>query len=119
MSSRNIFQTIENDTVILPDIVANAVIEQANHLLNINLLSTRPDLMGWLTGYATAVYANNPHFRKKIQSNANKGNAGRDWLYSFMQHWLSAEILRICNLDDLPQIKHILESSGFSKGKVT
>ena len=109
--------TIEGDTGIMLDVVGDAVIQQASHILDIDLRSTQPDLVGWMTGYAEAVYANNPHFRKKIQSNANKGNAGRDWLYSFMQHWLSAEILRRCGEGEKSKIRNALVSSGFSTGR--
>ena len=118
--------TIEGDTGIMLDVVSDAVIQQASHVLDIDLRTTQPNLMGWMTGYAAAVYANNPKFRKKIQSNANQciydhlgdgGNAGRDWLYSFMQHWLSAEILRRCGKGEKSKIRNVLVSSGFSTGR--
>lgn len=109
--------TIEGDTGIMLDVVSDAVIQQASHVLDIDLRTTQPNLMGWMTGYAAAVYANNPKFRKKIQSNANRGNAGRDWLYSFMQHWLSAEILRRCGKGEKFKIRNVLVSSGFSTGR--
>lgn len=108
---------IEHDTGIMVNVVGDTVIQQASLLLNIDLRSTQHDLIGWMTGYAEAVYANNPHFRKKIRSNANGGNAGRDWLYSFMQHWLSAEILRRCGNGEKSQIRNALVSSGFSMGR--
>lgn len=107
--------SIEEDTSIIPEIVAEQVIQEANHLLNTDLLEdVDSDLIGYLAGYANATYANSKDFHKKINSNADRGNAGRDWLYAFMKHWLSSEILRR-NPD--PQIRHILTGSGFSTGR--
>ena len=105
---------IEADTNILPDVVAETVVNMASKLLDINLPY---DLTTWLVGYAEAAYLNNKEIRKKIRSNADRGNAGRDWLYSFMEHWLSSEILRRCGHDnDFPRIRGVLETSGFTMG---
>jgi hypothetical protein len=110
--------SIEEDTSISPDAVAGRVVEEANFLLKRNIEEeVRADLYGYLIGYAEAVYANNPGFRKKIKSEANGGDAGRDCLYSYMRHWLSAELLKACHSDDVSKIRRILESSGFSVGR--
>lgn len=43
---------------------------------------------------ARDTYTANERFAKKIRSEANHGNAGRDHLYAFMRHWLSGELIR-------------------------
>ena len=107
-------RSIEEDTSIVPVLLAEAVVSDAEILLGIKLPS---DLDEWLAGYAEAVYANNERFRKKVQSNADHGNAGRDYLYAFMCHWLSSEILkRTMHDDDHPRIRETLMQSGFSMG---
>jgi hypothetical protein len=118
-------RSIQDDTGIVPEAVIEKVVNEVNVLLNTNneedlyglCASRQSDLYGYLMGYAEAVYANNPRFRKKIRSEAHGGNAGRDYLYSFMRHWLSAEILKSCPTDDVSRIRRILESSGFAMGR--
>lgn len=106
--------TIEEDTPIIPGAVAESVLAEASRLLDIDL---SPDLTEWLSGYATAVYANNPKFRKAINSEANHGNAGRDTLYAYMRHWLSSEILnRHPGGVDYSRIRDRLMNTGFSMG---
>lgn len=108
-------KSIEEASSILPYVIAEEVIAEARRLLNVNLPD---DLSEWLVGYAEAIHDNNKSFRKKIASNANHGNAGRDHLYAFMRHWLSSEILRRSKHDDdCPRLRRILETSGFSMGR--
>ena len=110
-------RSIQDDTGIIPEAVAESVVSEANTLLDWNIEEdVRSDIFGYLAGYAEAVYANNAGFRKKIKSEADGGNAGRDCLYSYMRHWLSAELLRSCNEDDASKIRRILVTSGFSMG---
>jgi hypothetical protein len=40
-----------------------------------------------LTAYANTVYACNPRFRRNVRA---KGNQGRDYLWAFTRHWLTA-----------------------------
>ena len=109
--------SIAEDTGIIPEAAAEGVVAEANYLLKVRIEEDiRSDIYGYLIGYAEAVYANNPRFRKKIKSEANGGNAGRDALYSYMRHWLSAELLKSWPSDDIPKIRRILESSGFAMG---
>jgi hypothetical protein len=86
-------KTISEETVILPVVVADAVIgELALYLHKKGIeLKTNDDLADKLADKAEHCYAKNPSFRKRIKSQANQGCAGRDWLYAFMRHWLSAE----------------------------
>jgi hypothetical protein len=110
-------KSIEEATSILSYAVAESVVSEASYLLKLDLPR---DLAEWLVGYAEAIYANSKNFRKKINSNANHGNAGRDYLYAFMKHWLSSEILkRSKSDDDCPRIRKILETSGFVVGRET
>jgi hypothetical protein len=110
-------RSIQEDTSIIPEAVAESVVCEANALLDWNIEEDiRSDIIGYLSGYAEAVYANNSGFRKKIRSEADNGNAGRDCLCAYMRHWLSAELLKSCPADDAAKIRRILVSSGFSMG---
>ena len=44
-----------------------------------------------LVTHANEVYAHNARFRRRVR---NPGNAGRDWLWTFMRHWLAAMVRR-------------------------
>ena len=111
-------RSIEEDTGIIPEAVVDGVISEVNKLLHMNVEENiRSDIYGYLTGYAEAVYANNPTFRKKIRSLANGGNAGRDYLYSYMRHWITGELLKACPADERPGIQRLLDSTGFSMGQ--
>ncbi len=99
-------RTISDDTPILPDVVARRVVEDverftgcvpARHTVYIQQLVTR----------AEALYLHNPSFRQKIRSQAAGGNAGRDYLYTFMRHWYAGLLL-----DHEPIIVHWLRQAG-------
>lgn len=81
---------IEDDTPIVPWIVADGVIIDAQHGLG-RPLSEKMELSlaNGLVKKAQVVYKNNESFRKKIRA---RGNKGRDTLYAFMHHWLAAAI---------------------------
>ena len=69
-------RSIQEDTNIIPEAVAESVVSEANTLLDWNIEEdVRSDIFGYLAGYAEAVYANNAGFRKKIKSEADGGNA--------------------------------------------
>jgi hypothetical protein len=93
---------IENETPILPDVIADAVVRET--LLYIGDHRSKfpsrpraeaeralndPELPAGLAGRAEIVYGKHEHFRKHIKS-AN----GRDYLYAFMRHWLAADVKR-------------------------
>jgi hypothetical protein len=86
-------KTISEETVILPVVVAGAVIsELAVYLQGKGIvLKVGDELADKLADKAEHCYAKNSAFRKRLRSQANQGCAGRDWLYAFMRHWLSAE----------------------------
>jgi hypothetical protein len=75
---------IEEDTPIIPDIVAGAVCEEASLWLG------EPFPGEWaaeLAEHANVVFQHNAGFRRLLR---RRGNAGRDWLRAFMRHWLCA-----------------------------
>ena len=104
--------TIENDTGIVVVIAAEAVVQKAADLLGRGLPTDV--LAAYLVGHAEAIYQASPSFRKKVRSNADHGNRGRDNLYAFMQHWLSSKIVR--ESDNSPAVRRALVDSGFSMG---
>lgn len=120
MPKKKSFRTIGEDTAIMPDLIAEAVVEIANRLLG----GSSPDgvfderdigiYIGRLAEQAETLYASNTDFRKKIRSNANHGNAGRDYLYAFMQHWLASRLLK--DSGNRPEWHRALVDSGFSVG---
>jgi len=74
---------IELDTPIVPRAIAAAVVEEAGVWLG------QPLPRRWireLTAYATAVYAHNPSFRRRVRG---QGTTGRDYLWAFVRHWLA------------------------------
>ena len=80
---------IDADTGIIPEAVAEATIEHAQIITGENIKNYRA-AEKYLVGHAEAVYAANKDFRKKVQSEADHGNAGRDYLFTYMRHWLAA-----------------------------
>jgi hypothetical protein len=78
---------IETDTPLVTWALASAIWEEASVWLEAELPRS------WiviLAVRANEIYAHNPRFRQLIR---RQGNAGRDWLWVFTRHWLSA-ILR-------------------------
>ena len=78
---------IEEDTIILPQLIARFVCEEASLWLG------EPFPVEWQTElalHANMLYQNNPSVRQIIRK---RGNAGRDWLIAFMRHWLFALLL--------------------------
>lgn len=82
-------RSIEADTGIMVDVVAEAVWEEARRLLDQDLPQ---EYVPGLAAQAEGLYLNSASFAKRIRSNARRGNAGRDWLYAFMRHWLASMI---------------------------
>lgn len=74
--------SIENDTPIIPWIVADTIVNEVFHSANYEL---PPNIVDRLAEKAEVVYKKNVYFRRKIQS-----DDGRDILYAFMRHWLAA-----------------------------
>lgn len=94
---------IEDDTPILPYAVADSVINEVDRCVPLNMsIGEQRALVDKLADHADAVYSRNEGFRKKIRGH---GDTGRDHLYAFMRHWLSAELKksRPAVFDQLPQ----------------
>ena len=75
---------IEDDTLLIPRAVAGAVCEETSLWLG------EPFPGEWVTELAeraNVVYQHNARFRRLLRK---RGNAGRDWLWAFMRHWLCA-----------------------------
>ena len=105
--------TIEEKTGIIPEAVAEGVIEKASSILGVTLDDS--SLVGYLTGCAEATFKANPKFRRRVCSIAEDGNRGRDYLWGYRQHWLSSKLLR--DNHDSPRMRHLLVDSGFSTNK--
>ena len=76
--------SISDDTEIIPEAVARTVINEAEILRSLPVPDSAEDE---LVTRAEELYKHNETFRKKIRRNNEKA---RDYLYSFMQHWLDA-----------------------------
>ena len=92
----------------MPDVMAEAVCERAARLLDIPAVDER--LIEYLVDHARHIYSINPDFRKKVRSEANQGNAGRDYLYMYMCHWIASELVKG------GASRRMLVDSGFSMG---
>lgn len=79
-------RTIEDDTPILPDVVAESVVEKVEAKYGITLGRAAADR---LVARQARLYASNASWRKKMNA---RGNKGRDTLYAFMLHWLAADM---------------------------
>ena len=79
---------IEEDTPLVPRAVANGAWEEVSIYLQTELP------VSWKSQIAiraNVIYQRNARFRALIQ---RKGDAGRDWLWTFTRHWLAAMIRR-------------------------
>ena len=75
-------QSIETDTPLLPFVIAEAVVQEAQVFLQCELpegCAVR------LAAKAEHLYEANRDVRRKLRA---AGNAGREYLYAFMRHWL-------------------------------
>jgi hypothetical protein len=79
---------IEDDTPILPYVVADSVIGEVESYTGDEIPDKRA-LADHLADRADEVYQSDERFRRQIRA---KGNKGRDQLYVFMRHWLSSEL---------------------------
>ena len=82
--------SIENDTAILPEVVAEQVVEELENAIG-TVLPNRRSLMNSLTIRANRTFTASASFRKRISA---RGERGRDSLYAFMRHWLAGTMKR-------------------------
>lgn len=77
---------IERETVLLPDVIAENVVNEVSHF-------TRSELGGDYTNRlvekAEKIYSKDRQFTRLL-----KREAGRDYLYMFMRHWLASWLKR-------------------------
>jgi hypothetical protein len=79
---------LERDTLLMPWIIADSVCAEVSRFLDVDLPGR---YVVWLDAKAELCYSARRRFHKLMRS---RGNAGRDWLYVFMRHWL-ASLLRL------------------------
>lgn len=82
-------RTIEQDTPILPDVVARTIIEDVRNFTG-RRFSREGMYLQALVERAAGLYLHSPSFRKKIRA---AGNSGRDYLYAFMRHWYAGILM--------------------------
>lgn len=83
---------ISEETVLLPEVIADNVAHELGVYLYKKYGTELQDterLVTVLADRAEQVYQTRPDLRKKIRKSATYG---RSWLYSFMRHWLAAEL---------------------------
>ena len=74
------------DTPILPEVVAETVVQEVEHYLGKPLPETSVKA---LVDQQARLYACSADWRKKMQAT---GNRGRDTLFAFMRHWLTSDL---------------------------
>jgi len=91
-------RSITKDTLILPHAVAEAVVSEVVSYLTLRghereadeIDGRRRSIEKKLTDDAERICAKNRGFQRMLNAG---GNRGRDWLYSFMRHWLASQLL--------------------------
>lgn len=79
-------RTIEDDTPIMPDVIAEGTVEKVERTYKIRLGRAYVDR---LVKRQATLYATSAPWRRKMNA---AGNRGRDTLYAFMLHWLAADM---------------------------
>jgi len=102
-------KSIEESTSLIPIAMAEAVVEKASRLLDVDLYNTEFPAM--LVKYAEEIFQHNADFRKKV-----KATSGRDYLWMYMQHWLPSFLMKSRRYDN-NKIRRVLIQSGFSLGR--
>jgi hypothetical protein len=106
MNRDRVHSGIQRDTPLVPRAAAEQIVEETSRLVGKTL---PPQWAGLLAQRAEVTYANGLRFRRRIQS---RGDEGRDWLWAFMRHWVSALILK-----QRPELFRKLPS-GYSVGRI-
>ena len=81
-------QRIARESPVVPQAVAAGVWEEVSVWLDEEL---PPEWRVRLMERAEAVYASNTRARRRLRGG---GDAGRDWLWTFMRHWLASFLAR-------------------------
>jgi hypothetical protein len=79
---------LERDTLLLPDAIAESVVQEAERFLSARL----PDEFGErLAAKAHFLYPRHEHFHQMLN---RPGNMGRNNLYMYMRHWTAGWLKR-------------------------
>ena len=78
---------IERKTQLMPWLVADSVVGEACRWLDTEL---PPEWADWLDARAERCFARRRQFHRLISAR----NAGLDYLYKFMRHWLASRLAR-------------------------
>ena len=78
---------IEKETMLLPSVVADCVIQELECWFR-QAFHMREEMHAALCERAQGCYQHNERFRKWLK----RPKQGRDYLYSFMRHWLTGEV---------------------------
>ena len=100
-------KSIDESTPIIPIAMAEGVVAKAARLLDEDL---QGPLAEQLVKTAEQIFQHNPSFRKKVMS-----ASGRDYLWNFMQHWLTSDLMKSGRYDT-HKLRRILIQGGFSLG---
>ena len=79
---------LERDTLLMPDVIAESVVQEAEHFLKADLPN---GFFERLAARAHHLYPRHRHFKKVLNG---PGNRGRDNLYMFMRHWTAGWLKR-------------------------
>jgi hypothetical protein len=79
---------LQGDSPLVPQGVAGSVLEEASTWLGADLPKEWAVV---LAERAVVLYARHRRFRGRV---SQSGDRGRDWLWAFMRHWLSALVYR-------------------------
>ena len=71
-----------------PEVIAQTILEELEQVPDYRV-EDQPRLIAYLVQRAEEIDAANESFRRKL-----RGGQGREWLNSFMRHWLAAEFKR-------------------------
>ena len=96
-------KNIEDETPLMPWIVADAIIDEVVQFAKdkVEIPEDIYILSDITSDYANSIYKANPSIRKKI-----KGKNGREELYKWMRHWLASELKKA-----YPDIFNLLPNS--------
>ena len=79
---------LERDTLLMPEAIAESVVDEASRYLGAELPSDFPVR---LAAKAYHLYPRHRHFHKVLN---RSGNRGRDNLYMYMRHWTTSWLQR-------------------------
>ncbi len=79
---------LERDTLLMPDVIAETVVQEAERFLKAGLPADYPQRLAARAHY---LYPRHRHFHQGLN---RPGNRGRENLYMFMRHWTAGWLRR-------------------------